>query len=226
MELARPLTIEMVRTANEIHEQLDDWQATDRALIMMRDRLPGFSFEEILLKANAVNTLYATNVYAILKAAKHVHYLMTNKSPEEVNIDLVEKMAKVPGTATKKSKSDRNFVSFASKFAHFFIDEKFPIKDSYAESTIRYHLGCDNWEKHPGQPYHEFVVNLQKLKDSCFFTGSVREFDHYLWLSGQFKEWQKNQAKAEINQETKSFFENESNQEILRRAFGEACNRR
>jgi hypothetical protein len=180
---------------------------------MLREKLPGFSFEEILLKANAVNTLYATNVYAIWKAAKHIYNLMSTIDPKNVDIGLVEEMAKVPNI-------NKRFTSFASKFAHFFIDEeRFPIKDSYAEMVIRYHIGKINWVQCSEKPFFEYVQNFTNLKEGCSYTGSNRKLDRYLWLAGQFREWEKKKENAPINLEVKSFFSNSKNQEITCRAF-------
>jgi len=213
MALVNPLTIEMIKAANQIYTRLLDWQKNDRALVVLGEKLPSFTFEEILLKATAVNVLYGTNVYAIWKAAKHIHNLMTNIRPEDVEIEFVEEIAKVPET-------NRRFVSFASKFAHFFINqEKFPIKDSFAEDMIRYHLGGGNLFRVQDKPYCEYVTNLNNLKKLCGFNGSNRTFDRYLWLAGQYKKWRESNKEAYINSEVKLFFENYSNNDICLRAF-------
>lgn len=214
MKPEKPLTIEMIETANKIYSQLNDWQAIDRALFMLRENLPGFSFEEILLKANAVNTLYGTYVYATWKAAKHIYSLMKNIEPENVEIELVEEMAKIPET-------NRRFTSFASKFSHFFInEEKFPIKDSFAENMIRYHLGSKNLSHFQDRPYYEYYTNITNLKQLFAYKGSNRTFDRYLWLAGQYKEWKEKNNKAEINTEVRLFFNNHNNINICHTAFG------
>lgn len=218
--LSKPLTEDMIRTAGEIYQRLPAWQTTDRTLIMLNRQLPGTGFEEILLKAIAVNTLYGTFVYAIWKAAVHIHQLMEKVNPNAIDADFVDKLAVIPGTATKGSKKDRAFSSFASKFAHFFIDEnRFPIKDSYAEDMIRYHLGRGNWLPYPERPYFEYVTNFNRLRESCGYNGSLRELDRYLWLAGQFKVWTGKKEDAEINQEVKEFFKNPNNENLISRAF-------
>jgi hypothetical protein len=212
MALAHPLTSDMIQATDQICQQFQSWQDSDQALLLLRQSLPGFSFEEVLLKVATINALYGTNVYAIFKVAENIHRLLKDTDPENVDIGHVEQVAMIPDI-------DKRFTSFASKFAHFFIGERFPIKDSYAERTIRYHLGRGKWEKHSGKPYEEFVVNFTKLKDSCAFNGSIREFDYYLWLAGLFREWEKKKDKAQINQEARGFFEDVNNEEILQRAF-------
>lgn len=219
MVLANPLTKKMIEEAEKIHQQFHGWQTSDNVLVMLRDSFPGFSFEEILLKATVINSLYGTNVLAIWKVAEHVCQTIPKYDLDSVGAEFVEKIAKVPDIKTKSGK-DREFISFASKFTHFFIDqERFPIMDQYAKCAIKYHLGCNEWEKCPDKPYQEFVVNFMKLKDLCSFKGSVRDFDHYIWLAGLFQEWEKKNNKAKFNQEVKSFFGNPKNKEIIRRAF-------
>lgn len=210
--MAHPLTSDMIQAADQMRQQLKDWQASDQALLLLRQSLSGFSFKEVLLKAATINALYGTNVYAIFKIAENIHRLLKDTDPENVDIGHVEQVAMIPDI-------DKRFTSFASKFAHFFIDKRFPIKDRYAERTIRYHLGRGKWEKHSGKPYEEFVENFRKLKDSCEFNCSIREFDQYLWLAGLFREWEKKKDKAKINKEARGFFEDVNNEEILQRAF-------
>ena len=213
MGLVNPLTIEMIQAANLIYTKLDNWQKTDQALIILRENLLGFTFEEILLKAVSVNVLYGANVYAIWKASEYIYNLMENIKPERVDTELVEKMAKVPGT-------NRRFTSFASKFAHFFISqEKFPIKDSFAEGMISYHLGSGNLVHFEDKPYCEYVTNLNNLKKLCGFNGSNQTFDRYLWLAGQYRMWRESNKEAYINPEVKLFFENHNNNDICLRAF-------
>ncbi len=214
MVLANSLTTDMIEAAENIRQQLHGWKTSDETLEIVRNSFPGFDFSDVLIKATVINSLYGTNVYAIWKAAEHVHGTIAKYNLGNAETEFVEKIARVPGI-------NRVFISFASKFAHFFIDsERFPIMDSHAVSAIKYHLGYGKWEKcSADRPYNEFVFNFTKLKDLCGFNGSGRDFEHYLWLAGLFKEWKKKEGKAEINQEVKDFFGNSDNQEIIQRAF-------
>src|SRR5947209_9662363 len=124
MSLAAPLSMTQIEAANRLHGKLLQWQVTVRALHTLQENLPGFDIEVTLLKVAAVNQLYGTNVYAVVRMARHVTGVMQEARGME-DADLVEELASLTG---------RKHRSFASKFAHFFIDmERFPIFDSYAE---------------------------------------------------------------------------------------------
>ena len=117
-ELVVPLSSGQVDAANKLHEQLTQWQVADQALEALHMRFPGFGIEATLLKVVAVNQLYGTNIYAVVRVAKHIESIIREKA-KVGDVDLVKQLASLPG---------RKHISFASKFAHFFIDkERFPI---------------------------------------------------------------------------------------------------
>lgn len=119
-DLSVPLTMAQVETAKRLHGKLLQWQVTDHALHALAENLPGFAVEATLLKVAAINQLYGTNVYAVVRMAQHVTEVLQATSRME-DADLVEQLACL---------DDRKHRSFASKFAHFFIDmERFPIFD-------------------------------------------------------------------------------------------------
>jgi len=219
MPLANPLTTDMINAAGNIHKQLDGWQATDKAIVKLRESLPGFDLNNVLLKATVVNSLYSTNVYAITRAADHVYSVIKRNGHKKAGAGFVEEISRVPDVKTKSGK-DRKFTSFASKFAHFFIDQgRFPIYDTYAVSAIKYHLGRGKWEKNTDdRPYEEFVQNFIELREISGYKGSTRNLDYYLWLAGLFLAWNKNKD-AKINQEVKVFFGNVDKQELIQQAF-------
>ena len=102
------------------------------------------------------------------------------------DVDFVKKLATLPNIK-------RKHISFASKFAHFFIDEeRFPIYDSYAVKMVAYHLGEQGLVRDTDNPYKAFVANFHQLKQVAGLECTTRELDHYLWLAGMFRKWQKN----------------------------------
>lgn len=123
---------------------------------------------------------------------------------------LVERLAALPKTPAQ-SVARRHF-SFASKFAHFFIDrERFPIYDSHADGMVAYHLGRKEREKDPEHPYRAFVKNLHTLRERAGITCSAAELDRYLWLAGLYRAWRHN-AKSQINIEVARLFESPSSE--------------
>ncbi len=202
MSLAVPLSIAQIEAANRLHGKLLQWQVTDRALHTLQENLPGFDIEATLLKVVAVNQLYGTNVFAVVRMAQHVTEVMQNARGMK-DVDLVEELASLTG---------RKHRSFASKFAHFFIDmERFPIYDSFAAKMVAYHLGSQSQVRDSKHPYRAFVENIHRLKRFAGLSCTTKELDHYLWLAGLCQEWCRNPA-SQINAEVAEMFKTPSSE--------------
>jgi hypothetical protein len=212
IELAVPLSISQIEAANWLHRQLSHWQVTDNALHALhalQERFPEFDIDATLLKVVAINQLYGTKVYAVVKMAQHIAEVMLKASSMD-DAGLVEELAALSGM---------NHISFASKFAHFFIDmERLPIYDSYAVKMVAYHLGQQGLIQDAEHPYKAFIENLNRLKQYALLSCTTRELDHYLWLAGLYRVWQANQeqqmdkdtlkkSRRHINTEVAELFE-------------------
>jgi hypothetical protein len=170
--LAVPLAMIQIEAANRLHAKLVQWQVTDQALHTLQENLPGFDIEATLLKVVAINQLYGTNVYAVTRMAQHITKVMPIAGNME-DVDLVEELASLSGW---------KHLSFASKFAHFFIDmERFPIYDTYAVKMVTYHLGKQEQDMDTAHPYRAFVENIHRLKRYAQLSCTTRELDRYLW---------------------------------------------
>ena len=119
--LSRPLTAAQISVAGRLHQRLAFWPATDSALDDLAERFPAFDLSACLLKTVAVNQLYGTRVLAIPRMAQHVADVMRDPGRE----NLVEELAILSSRG-----KERRHLSFASKFAHFFVD-----KDRYRSMT-------------------------------------------------------------------------------------------
>lgn len=198
--LAVPLTMAQIEAAKRLHGKLLQWQVTDRALHTLQENLPRFDIEATLLKIVAVNQLYGTNVYAVVRMAQHVTEVMQDGGGME-DADLVERLA---------SLNERKHRSFASKFAHFFIDmERFPIFDSYALKIVTYHLGPEGQIIDSAHPYRAFVENIHRLKSYAGLSCTTKELDRYLWLAGLYQAWRRNTT-SQINAEVVETFKSPS----------------
>jgi len=115
--------------------------------------------------------------------------------------DLVERLA---------SLNERKHRSFASKFAHFFINmERFPIFDSFALKMVAYHLGSQGQVRDSTHPYKAFVENIHRLKRFAGLSCTTKELDRYLWLAGLYQEWSRN-PDSQINAEVAEMFKTPS----------------
>lgn len=204
--LAVPLLASQVEAANSIHSRMQQWAVIDRGLGLLAERFPGFDREETLLKVAAINQLYGTNVFAVVRMAEHVTDLMASRPQNDPR--LVEQISFLPMAPGQQSQ--RRYVSFASKFCHFFVDaERFPIYDSYAANTLGHHLGRRLLVRNADHPYQAYVANFKLLRERARLVCSTRELDIYLWVAGVYRRWRA-RPDARINVEASSIFDRPS----------------
>lgn len=147
-----------------------------------------FSPAATLAKVAAVNALYYTNVFALVRVAEHFAGVLGRSDLGTAGAELVDAMADVPKGGTEKRKSRR--LSLAAKFAHFFIDEdRFPIYDRYAVRMVAKHAGA-SVASLDGR-YLAFTAAFNALADGAGIVTQRRRLDRYLWIQGQFEEWKK-----------------------------------
>jgi hypothetical protein len=144
--------------------------------------MPGRDQESILVKVATLNQLYGTNVYAVVRMAEHIVSVWA--SDPDWTYATVERVAALPPSETQKRA--RRHRSFASKFAHFFVDAKrFPLYDSYAVKMLRVHLGKGALAAATSPTYGSFADAFFRLRDESGLRCRVVELDKYLWLAGQ-----------------------------------------
>jgi hypothetical protein len=206
MGLRVPLYPEQVAAACRLHSNLAQWQASESALMELVRRFPEFCPEACLLKTAAVNALYATNVFAIVRMARHIERVLASTDIPSAGPELVERIAALPDKDGGKPK--RNHISFASKFAHFFIDpERFPLCDQYAAAMLQHHLrGMSRTTKDTGS-YTRYAADFRLVRSLAGLTCTTRELDRYLWLAGLYRHWLRKPS-AKINVEVASLFRN------------------
>ena len=214
MNSAKPCTplSDKINAAKTIYAQCPYWQQSDAALKLLGEKFPSFDREICLLKSVVINALYGTQVFAIAKMADHVCKTMYqhqgNKDKPDILVDAIATVS-VGGGKTK------HFFSFASKFCHFFVDdEKFPIYDEAARTTLALHLG-------KSEPrYTTFCSKIEELRKLGNLSCSLSALDRYLWIRGLHVKYEKFGKAAKINTEIKQFFqqaeaENDANFAVL-----------
>jgi hypothetical protein len=193
MNLAVPLSQRQIDEACRIHSKLKQWRLADDALMRLRERIPGFDLETCLLKSIAINSLYGTQVLAIVKMASHIHEVLQKRDRQTVGYELVEELAQLPG---------RRPID----------DERFPIYDEVAREMIKLHLGRKVLLKDSAHQYQAFYMNFRRLKTEAEINCSSRNLDRYLWISGMYRKWhelkKRDKSKQVMNVELRTFFEN------------------
>jgi len=207
--LVIPLTWAQIKAAIRLQARLGEGVPSEHALDMLSERLPTFDLESCLIKTAALNQLYYTNVRAVTRMARRVHSVMRQNINELAVNELVELLANLP--KSEAHQRQWNHISFASKFAHFFIDsERFPIYDFHANKMLIYHLGNTAATFDPEHRYRAFTVNFNTVKSQVGCPCSTRELDKYLWLAGVYRQWLGNQENPKINADANRLFVNAS----------------
>ena len=188
--------------ALKLFGKMPGWQYAVKTLEKINEECPGFGDLECFIKTAAVNGLYSTNLYDVGLMAFHVtevfktiddRALIASKSR---CLDLVNKIS-ILNYPDGKIKWH---VSFGSKFCHFFVNNGFPILDTYAIAALKRHdesFRGDSKDKR----YPAFVCSIETVRDlsKC----SIRELDYYLWLRGMLMAFDSN-PEAKLSREFKN----------------------
>ena len=226
--LDHPLCQTQIDAANALHARLPGWQTADAVLAALGHHFPSNAdLVHVIPKAVTLNSLYATSVLAIQAMARHVAEVL-EKAGDQVGIEVVEEIAWLHGLGLEKNKS-RRFLSFASKYCHFFVDaRRFPILDDFAGRALSYHLGRGSRTPMRQKPedYPNYVADVDRLHAAAGLNCSYAQLDHYLWLRGQWLEYQKRKESGEpgrINGEVWDLFRHPrdgSARAMMHAAFG------
>jgi hypothetical protein len=188
MAKQNPLDPRMIDSACALHAKLASWRLTDEALETAARSLTGFGPAETLVKVVLVNSLYYTNVFAVIRVADHFSKLLGATSSQDWTIELVERLASVCLDA--KSAKQTRLISLASKFAHFFLDSgRFAIYDDYAKRMLAFHTG--RTKKALAFSYAEYCTAFEELARRSGVKNSPRRLDRYLWVQGQYQEYER-----------------------------------
>jgi hypothetical protein len=210
MALAVPLTQNQIEAANRLHRRFEQWRLSDDALLKLRALLPDWDLESCLLKCIAVNSLYGTQVYAVIRMAHHVQNVLS-RVEDMKQTDLVERIAALPKFDDERK--SRHFVSFAAKLCHFFIDsELYPIYDEAARNVLKLHLGKDKYLDDVKGLFFAFCKNIERLRQEAGISGKGRELDRYLWLTGMYMKWVKGRP---VNAELKRMFMQRATDDVM-----------
>lgn len=166
-----------------VFPKLKEWSRSEETLDWLSSAVPAFDGPATLVKTIAVNALMGTQIYALIAMASHVEGIVEKRDPAEAGPELIDEIGNFTHAERK-----RNCISFASKFAHFFIDSaRFPIKDDYATKMVKFQL--QKVSSVSDGTYVGFFNDVDALrKEYDLVTISYRELDHYLWRSGKYRE--------------------------------------
>src|SRR5437870_13496228 len=103
MSLDKPLSTAQIDVANGLYNRLPQWQASDRALCLLNQCCSGSNIEATLLKVAAINQLYGTQVFAVVRMAQHIQKILAEKSDVLADVELVEQLVALPKTEMQQN---------------------------------------------------------------------------------------------------------------------------
>jgi hypothetical protein len=182
MKLLRP-SKELIQNYSEKFER--DFGQPENAIRLLCEKFPdNKTLESVLLKSIAINTLYATQIRAIVAVARHI---LTLDIEDRMKCGLPEIVDEI-ATVTIKGKVRRNY-SFATKYCSFHNASEYPIYDGFVDKLLNAYQREDKFS--PGtlgdlKQYRRFKQLLGEFKQ---FYGLIeiepKKLDSFLWGYGR-----------------------------------------
>jgi hypothetical protein len=131
------------------------------------------SLRDVLIKVSVLNSLYSTQIYAIVEMAKHI---------VEANID--DEIARVEINGKLRT----NY-SFATKYCHWHQPEMYPMYDSYVHQLLwSYHVhhAFRDFKQEDLRCYSRYKEIVESFRHRYKLEQfSLRELDKFLWKYGK-----------------------------------------
>lgn len=133
MKTSLPMpTVKLVRAAVAQFDSDPSTGLVDRALAELIHQFPGNTDPaQVLLKVAALNSLYATQIYAVVSVARHIAGLDIDAHLNTGSPDAVDLIA----TVDISGKQRRNF-SFATKYCNWHNPVSYPIYDTQVDASL------------------------------------------------------------------------------------------
>jgi len=182
MELDRP-TIELIEVYGSQWEH--NGRAEEEAIKALFKIFPdNKEYTGVLLKSMVINTLYSTQIRAIVIVARHILRLNIDTELKRGDPQVVDQIAKV----TIKGKVRRNY-AFATKYCSFHNPFEYPIYDSFVDRVLRAYQRQDGFSSKPLGDLKEYRQFKEVLKAFVTFyeLGNLnsKELDKFLWGYGK-----------------------------------------
>jgi hypothetical protein len=181
MNLLKP-TEQLIQTYREKFDR--QFGQPENAIRLLCVRFPdNKTLESVLLKSITINTLFTTQIRAILAVAQHILSLGID---EKLKLGLPEVVDEI-ATVTIKGKNRRNY-SFATKYCSFHNPAKYPIYDGFVHRLLNAYERQDGFARGTTdlRQYQHFKQTVCKFRE---FYGLVntdaKTLDYFLWGYGR-----------------------------------------
>jgi len=167
------------------------------------------TFNDVLIKATLLNSLYYTQIYSITTISQHICDLQIDTKINVNNITAVDDIRIGHGIGGQK---ERDFYSFATKYLHFHKPDNFPIYDqlvkrflSKLNKEIQFH---SRFTQNDLLDYSLFKSVIDSLNASLNIPNfGYREFDKGLWVYSKYL-FKRNELSRNFAREIRSVLQN------------------
>lgn len=151
------------------------------------------TYTDVLARIILLNQLYGTRLLAVGRMAEHICALKFNGASRSEWVEAIACLGDVEGGDIR-----RRMLSFASKYAHFFIDPGyFHISDDAAREVLARHWRSTATEAR-GWDYTAFNAKAEALRLESGLPDD-RTLDRYLWVTGMYLRSQRPKTGHRIN---------------------------
>ncbi len=168
------------------------YKCTDDAINKLFSVFPNNNeVEYILLKISVINDLYSTNIFATFKMAEHIQKLDIDRMLRVGNLDVVSQIATGHGIRRKKTNTELNLYSFATKYCSKHNQDIYAIYDSFVEKILiafKRKFKFSDFKRTDLKDFRKFKRILDEfIKHFDLQNHSLREIDNFLWIYGKEK---------------------------------------
>ncbi len=125
------------------------------------------TIDAVLPKVILINSFYATQIYDTERAARNILTVDADSRLASGDLTLVDSIRRGHGIKTKKSGRERDFYSFATKYAALHEPTKFPIFDSLVMKLLtqldRQLKFCSHFTQADLRDYRRYVTVIDSL---------------------------------------------------------------
>jgi len=147
--------------------------------------------EDILLKISVINDLYSTNILATFKMAEHIQKLNIDEKLSIGDLDVVNEIATGHDIRRKKTNTELNLYSFATKYCNWHNQENYAIYDSFVEKILiafKRKFKFYDFKQSDLKNFRKFKIILDEfVKHFDLQKHSLKEIDKFLWIYGKEK---------------------------------------
>jgi len=178
-------SVEMVQKYISRFDNDDELTVVEDVLSELFGKYPdNQKLRDILIKATTLNSLYNTNIYAIVKMAKHILNKNIDAKLREGSPEIVDEIARIEIGGKK-----RNNYSFASKYCHWHYSDIYPIYDGYVDDLLWRYRKRDKFEEFTRvelRQYPRYKQIIEAFKSHYGLSQfRFKDLDKFLWGYGK-----------------------------------------